>query len=223
MLLFPSGEPMQQHRLQLLRLYHPQGDTVLCAFYEDNLYELQKASPRRYASWLIDQNVSSDGSLYIANVVDPRLLLLPYLEDAPKFCPISQLIYDHCRENLDLFPINVLKSWNLEDICDMNDKLGDDLILYRLSEEKCLRWLEEKVERCAAKLREIRLRQQGSRETAFVPGFNALPQMSSAQMMEPSEGCPSSCYIDQGNTQFYLSMEITITAPQRITFQLYRS
>ena len=40
--------------------------------------------------------------------------------------------------------MNVSK-WNMQDICDINDKLGDDMILYRLNRDKTLSWLKEKI------------------------------------------------------------------------------
>ena len=208
-LLFPAGESIDQHRLHLLRLLHPHGESMLYAVYEDHLYELQKASPRRYASWFIDQNVVSDGSIYIANQVDPRFLILPYLQDTPKFSPISQLIYDHRSEDADLFPVNILKPWNLEEICDMNDKFGNDMILYRLNEDKCMNWLESKVERCAAKLRDIRLRRQGDHDTTFVVGFDASFQRSSAQTVQESQGSLSLCDTDRGEVLNRMMMGIT--------------
>lgn len=178
-LLFPDSAPMLQHRLQFILLDHPRGMPTLFAVHNDSLYELQRASPRRHAAWFVDQNVSSDGSIYIANIIDPRLLLLPILDTALKFSPINQLIFDHRKENSDPFPISVLKTWSLDDICDVNDKLGEDMVLHRLNEDKCLRWLEGKVERCAAKLREVRQRENRGEDTNFVSGFNISHQQSS--------------------------------------------
>jgi ribonuclease H2 subunit B len=80
--------------LPLVSYMHPKGSPVLYLNLGDTIYELQMVQPKgRYASWFIDDRVSSDENFYIASKIDPKFLLLPYLEkNAKKFSPIDQLL-----------------------------------------------------------------------------------------------------------------------------------
>ena len=64
--------------LSLVNLPHPKGLPIMFAQVKDCIYEVQLAEARRFGSWFINQRVSSDTGFYIANKIDPRLLILPF-------------------------------------------------------------------------------------------------------------------------------------------------
>jgi hypothetical protein len=134
--------------LTLLTLPHPkeEGGVLFCQA-GSNLYELQSAQPRKYGAWFIDQRISSDSSYLIASRFDPKFLLLPFLEKATRFSPLDQIVT--YVEGCDRIPLEQHAQWALGDICDVNDQLGDDMILYRWNLEKTLSWLQSKVDRTA--------------------------------------------------------------------------
>jgi hypothetical protein len=148
--------------------------------FEGHLYELQKAQPRRHAAWFLDQYVSSDNSIYLASKIDIRFLILPYFEASDKkYSPLNQLVYDHDSiEDKDSIPLHLVSKDSLMQLFDMNDKMGDDMILYRYNEDKCLDWLELKVRSCASTLAKIR--ENRDSEAALAPGFNLGHQRSSS-------------------------------------------
>lgn len=84
-----------------------------------SVFELQRATPKVPTSWIIDQNICSDGSLLVATRVDPLFLVLPYLEKgAGRFQQLPQLLVDesapHARE------LKNCKNLDLKHICDLN-------------------------------------------------------------------------------------------------------
>eukprot|EP00624_Nannochloropsis_granulata_P004382 evm.model.NODE_31844_length_35418_cov_26.680502.11 len=59
-------------------------------------------------------------------------------------------------------------------MCDVNDQLGDDMILYRLNPEKVLTWLASKVERTKRALVMLDSAREGQNNgigTGFAAGF----------------------------------------------------
>ena len=148
------------------------GDDNIYILQGDKILELQSANPRRFASWFIDQRVSSDSAIYVASRVDVKFLLLPYLEkESSKYRPIDQIVSSR-------FPLEHSSSWKLMDICDINDKLGDDMILYRYNESKTVIWLRAKVDRTAKVLCSQRRRKCLLENQLIVSNFNISAQSS---------------------------------------------
>jgi hypothetical protein len=173
--------------LNLKSFPHPKGYTMLVVDVNDKLYELQCTQPRKYSSWFIDQRVSSSQNLYLANVLDPRFLLLPFLERSTgKYSPLDQIVL--LDEKYSRFPFNRVSSWKMQDMCDVNDKLGDDMILYRYNESKMLEWLKRKVDAVAGVIRTQRLAKACAQNTKFVAGFNVSKQSTGVT----SESAPAS-------------------------------
>jgi hypothetical protein len=89
-------------------------------------------------------------------------------------------------QGCDRLPLSSASSWKLHEICDVNDKLGDDMILYRYNEEKTIEWLKQKVLRTAAVVCSKRIASAAAESKAVVDSFRA-PNQSSA----PSSAAPS--------------------------------
>lgn len=108
--------------------------------------------------------------MYLASKVDVRFLLLPFLEAKDKYCPLDQLVpaVDGC----DRFPLAWADSWGLDDICDVNDSFGDDMLLFRLNREKLLAWLKSRVQATATVIAARRQYMEGRRNQMKVEGFN---------------------------------------------------
>lgn len=93
----------------------------------------------------------SDGRLYVASPMDPKLLLLPVLQQhGARFSPLEQILMaaanapdaaPHAQHGL--LALRRCATLDLGKVCDVNDQLGDDMVLYRLNEGKALRWLAQ--------------------------------------------------------------------------------
>ena len=107
-----------------------------------HLLELQEAAPldAEPRSWLVDQTVHKDGTLFLATRVDPLFFLLPLLQNnGTRYSPFGQI----CSPEIH----RVCPEARASQIADVNDKLGPDMVLYRFNEEKVLGWLHRKVVR----------------------------------------------------------------------------
>lgn len=161
--------------LTLKSFPHPRGYGMIVIDLEDKFYELQVTQPRKYSSWFINQRVSSGQNIYMANVFDPRYLCLPFLEkSAGKFSPLDQIVFLDAK--YARFPFTRASTWKLNEVCDVNDKLGDDMILYRYNETKLLEWLNVKVQNTAKAVMKQRLSKAQSQNTTFASGFNVSKQ-----------------------------------------------
>lgn len=160
-----QGKPIAvDSDIHLITLLHPRGYPVVVLLKDDALFELQSFQPNdsKYGSWFINQRVSSQHTIKVASKVDPRLYFLPYLEkNGSRFTLIEQMT-DPPPEGVRQFPLSVLDAWKLEDMCDMNDKLGD-MVFYRYSEAKALDWLAAKVMRTSRAMAKIRSEQASLR------------------------------------------------------------
>ena len=120
------------------------------------LLSLQSSELRRHSSFFINQRVSSDGHFYFGTNYDPRFLILPFLEkNASKFSPLDQIVT--FVNNCSRIPLENSNNWNIDEIADMNDKLGDDMILYRHNLQKVILWLKQKVNAISTELMRQRL------------------------------------------------------------------
>ena len=170
-----KGALLQQSGLRLIKLPHPKGGIPVMFLQggDAEIYELQNAAPRKHASWFINQRVSSDPSFYMASRVDPRFLVLPYLEKAgSKFSPLDQIVTvaDSCAR----ISLDKASTWGLDGLCDIKD-LGD-MILYRHNEAKTLEWLGAKVRKTARLLTTQRIKKDKASNGLFVGAFNVSAQ-----------------------------------------------
>lgn len=172
---------------QTLMLYLPVSGSL-----GGDIFELQSIQPRRHGSWFINQRVSSSPTFYMASKIDPRLLCLPFLESSNgKYSPLDQIVCykDGCAR----IPLFLSNKWKMEEMCDVNDKLGDDMILYRHNEQKALSWLKSKVTRAAVVLASQRCKSAKRNNLTFVQNFNAgvskgtVQSDSSEEHTEPIE------------------------------------
>ena len=178
-LFFQNEQRPSTHTLPLLHLPHPKGGLTTYINSGGKLYELNVVNPRRHASWFIDQNVSSETGYYLATEVDIRFLLLPFFEKSDRrFSPLNQIV--SLESAGDSIPLESFKELKMEQVFDVNDKLGDDMILFRYNEEKTLLWLQNKTRRCAAALSSLRASREGVGSASFVKGFNVSIQNTSA-------------------------------------------
>ena len=92
------------------------------------------------------------------------------LQKSEKFSPIDQIIT--ASSGVMRIPMDNLPKWKLDEICDINDKLGDDMLLYRFNAEKTISWLKEKVAKVASVLASQRQKQTKATNNATVDSFD---------------------------------------------------
>ena len=147
-LLFEAQNDEAKHgdKIEFITLLHPKflSPTVYILQNDSLFLELQSSTFRRFNSWFINQRVSSNGSLSLGTKVDPRFLVLPYIEHAgnTKFSPIDQIVV--MAEGCARMPLGNAKTWGLDKICDVKD-LDDMGYFIRYSPEKTQSWLQGKV------------------------------------------------------------------------------
>ena len=179
----PDGdvEIVKETKLDLVTLPHPKGIPVVYILLSGNILELQSIQLKKYASWFINQKVSSSSCFYMASKLDLRFLCLPFfMNNVSRFSPLDQILVgaDGCSR-LDLSNSH---RWKLDEIADVKD-LGDDLIVYRFNEAKTMKWLISKVNRVAIVLMRRRQSRLSAENATFVSSF-----ASSAQTSRSSKG-----------------------------------
>ena len=85
-----------------------------------HVLELQRATPKTPTSWIVDQNICSDGSLVVGTRVDPLFLVMPYLEKVKpyKFSQLSQTLVD--EDSPQARELQKCIHLDLKHICDLN-------------------------------------------------------------------------------------------------------
>lgn len=169
-ILILNEKEISSHGLTLLTLPHPkenEGGILFCQSGA-NIYELQRVQPRKYGTWFIDQRIASESSYLMASKFDCKFLLLPFLQKNTRYSPLDQIVT--YTEGCDRLPLEHSAQWNLGDICDINDQLGDDLILYRLNIEKTLVWLQAKVDKTALYICNKRIKTLATQVSTFNSG-----------------------------------------------------
>lgn len=103
------------------------------------MYELMSfGEPNR--SWFIGDLVLEDGSVILSTPVNPVFIILPYLMKAERNVPLENLLED--SEYPNLYEIASLS----DGLSYVAKQLGDpELNVWKYEEEKCLKWLEERV------------------------------------------------------------------------------
>ncbi|KZC10067.1 PREDICTED: ribonuclease H2 subunit B [Dufourea novaeangliae] len=101
-------------------------------------------------SWFIDDNVKSDGKMHLSTPIDPIFLVIPYLRKSQHVQPLDQCLWD---EDFPETP-RLAQCQNLK-LTLIADRKGDEsLQAYKFNEEKTLTWLQKKVERVVAVLKQ---------------------------------------------------------------------
>jgi len=107
----------------------------------NKLYELMNFAESN-RSWFIGDAVVEDGSLILSTPVNPIFIILPFLIRADKNVPLEDLLDD--PEYPNLHEISRLSSV----LSNVGSQLGDpDLNVWKYDQQKCLIWLEERVQK----------------------------------------------------------------------------
>ena len=181
LLLLESQNDVARHddKIEFITLPHPkfQTPTVYILQNDNTFLELQTSSFRRFNCWFINQRISSNGNLSLGTKVDPKFLVLPYIEKAgsAKFSPIDQIV--DMTEGCARIPLGNASNWALEKICDVKD-LDDMGYFIRYSPEKTQSWLQGKVKSLSKLLAMKRTKKAESKTT--VSSFNNAQSSSSA-------------------------------------------
>ena len=174
----PDGivEIVKETNLKLVTLPHPKGTPLLYISLSGHILELQSVQPKKYASWFINQKVSSSSSFYMASKLDPRFLCLPFfMNNGSKFSPLDQIIL--CKDGCSRLDLTNSNRWKLDEIADVKD-LGDDLIVYRHNEAKTIKWLISKVHKVACIFLRKRQSIACAENVTFVGSFDSSAQTS---------------------------------------------
>ncbi|KAL0117988.1 hypothetical protein PUN28_008989 [Cardiocondyla obscurior] len=137
---------------EIVQLKHPASNKPAIFLFSPGNLTVQEVLifDEKKRSWFIDNNVKSDGKLYLSTPIDPIFLALPYLKKSQLAQPLEQCLWDedfpetsrlaHC-ENL-----------NLSLVADCKGE--ESLQAFKYNEEKSLNWLQKKVEKVMHVLKE---------------------------------------------------------------------
>lgn len=142
-----AAEDEQTH--SIVPLPHPKTEASSLYLKADSgeYLELVKYKEKR-GSWIVEDFVEPDGSLYVATPMDPLFFAVALLKKSNKFRPLEDFVEDNLYPNL-LSVINSCSS-RLRHVADIKE-LGEDRV-YRYNESKCIAWLTKKVKAVAAAL-----------------------------------------------------------------------
>jgi hypothetical protein len=140
-----GGIDVLHQNFHYITLPHPRSGPSIFLTEDGSIFEMQKVALRQLGCLFTGgQRISSDTSVYLATMLDARFLILPYLAQfGTRFSPLDQILpfVEGCVQ----IPLTNIKDWKMSDMCDVNDKLGDDMILYKYNETKTMEWLRGKV------------------------------------------------------------------------------
>jgi ribonuclease H2 subunit B len=170
----------------IISLKHPaSGDTLEFVLLrtksgQPHIYEVQGLEIN-YGSYFVGSHVLSNGALHVATRIDPLFFALAKLVSGGKWQPFEQLEIPETIQKC------IADKKQYQHVCQVNDQLGGDMLLYKLNDEKVLKWLTKKQERAYAVMKEDLLNStdQGPATSAMSHGFNlveeddAQPQMTS--------------------------------------------
>ena len=95
---------------------------------------------------------------------------------AAKFSPLNQIVTT--SDETSRIPLEACKNWKMEEICDINDSFGDDIIFYRYNEEKTIKWLKNKVNKTGITLANQRCKRSAAQNTSFASQRRRLSRQS---------------------------------------------
>uniref|UniRef100_A0A1B0AF40 Ribonuclease H2 subunit B n=1 Tax=Glossina pallidipes TaxID=7398 RepID=A0A1B0AF40_GLOPL len=131
--------------LVLERFFHPgKGKATLFMTRDDKdiMELLQFAEPRR--SWFINDEVCSDGRIYITAAIDVTFFALPHLR---KHCTNKAMAMDSIHDDEDETVARLLTCFVQPQLlrCVTDVKVVHDICYYKYNHEKTLTWLSIKV------------------------------------------------------------------------------
>lgn len=142
-----AADDEQTH--SIVPLPHPKTEASSLYLKADSgkYLELVKFKEKR-GSWIVEDFVEPDGSLYVATPMDPLFFAVALLQKSNKFRPLEDFVEDNSYPHL----LNVIRSCSnrMQHIADVKE-LGEDRV-YRYNESKCVAWLTKKVKAVAAAL-----------------------------------------------------------------------
>jgi hypothetical protein len=129
----------------VVSLIHPHTNEPQHFLFSDkNIYEMNSVT-RSYGSFFVGSRVISNGALHVATRMDPLYFVLHSLskdtqQQQHQWQPLDQLDIPNSVQEALCRDLNQYKH-----ICSIKT-LGDDLILYKYSQEKAIKWLVKKQE-----------------------------------------------------------------------------
>ncbi|KAL1425471.1 hypothetical protein MTO96_019135 [Rhipicephalus appendiculatus] len=127
--------PKDEQTHSIVPLPHPKTEASSLYLKADSgeYLELVKFKEKR-GSWIVDDFVEPDGSLYVATPMDPLFFAVALLQKSDKFRPLEDFVEDNSYPHL----LNVIRSCSnrLQHIADVKE-LGEDRV-YRYNESKCV-------------------------------------------------------------------------------------
>ncbi|KAK8807407.1 hypothetical protein WA158_004166 [Blastocystis sp. Blastoise] len=126
-------------------------------YTNDTFFLVNKATSVHPNSWFLNETIVKDGSIYLASIIHPLFLAIPYLMKNLKFVQLDQLLIDKDGNEIKLLSKNCQLIKTLPAICDVKD-LGDDMKFYRINESKLYIWLEKKVNKVSQALLDSNIR-----------------------------------------------------------------
>lgn len=193
LLMLADAQPSPALHYDLVSLPHDSkhDSSTLCLISSGQYYEVQSCTIARHASYFFHNRVSSADNVLMATKFDARFSLLGYFEKAKdKYSPLNQILYPLLHNSKETGSADLYQkvttnpmTFKLGDICDVNDKLGDDMILYRYNEQKTMDWLKQKVHKVALVMKKIRERKLENTQQTFassfhLPGVNTVTSSS---------------------------------------------
>ncbi|KAL6434230.1 hypothetical protein ACFW04_005980 [Cataglyphis niger] len=140
---------------EIVKLRHPASNKPTVFIFSPGNLTVQEVLifDETKRSWFIDNNVKSDGKLYLSTPIDPIFLVLPYLRKSQLAQPLEQCLWDEdFPETYRLAQCENLKLWLVADC-----KGDKSLQAFKFNEDKSLKWLQEKVEKVAHLLKQKRV------------------------------------------------------------------
>ncbi|KHJ46127.1 protein family protein [Trichuris suis] len=146
LIVAPTGL-LSNNEFTFIKLKHPRTGLLTLFHVSSNgkMFELLKAG-EHHRCWFVDQSVVSDGSLLLLSPFHPLYLVLPTLSKLEEFTflPYKELIADLLDAVPQLHENNNLET-SLAKVCYTKNRKGT--VYYCYSEEMCLSWLCEQVEK----------------------------------------------------------------------------
>lgn len=167
LLLSGAPEDMDPDQVALVKYPHPKdGNVILFGRVGNDIYELQTAEPNKYSSWFVGDRIISSPYLYLGSKMDPLFICLPFLQNqSQRFSPLSQILV--FPDNCDRLPLELVDSWHLEDVCDVNNSIPS-MTFFRFNFEKAVNVLETKVQAMSECFSKQRLRYESMNSTSSI-------------------------------------------------------
>ncbi|XP_015919885.2 ribonuclease H2 subunit B [Parasteatoda tepidariorum] len=139
--LIPTSNNQQY---SVVKLKHPRTNSpTLCAIDSSHkLYEIVHYA-EEFSSWLVDDSVIEDGSLFLMNIADPLFYILPYVNKDGKYCLLEDLLVDENYSDVHLL-VKCCSEAELTNVFDFKESSGYKVFCY--NKTKTLHWLQKKVQ-----------------------------------------------------------------------------